>query len=172
MERAFRRSIWQQDERYKFRSETFFPDLLCKVCRVQSIEAAKKRTPPIPIPSIVRIIEVVEGLPDAADVTAEQFEEALKEMNCYGAGLKTLICIVAVMKHGQYPPLDERIAKAARLKNAVTVAEEHELNGRNRTRMAQIYVSKLLPKWLEELEHESSAEALDNSWGLLANGSR
>jgi hypothetical protein len=170
-DQPYKRSIWDVDERYSIEIDNLSKDMLEKVGVVQSVESAKKRTPPIPIADIVKIINAVEKLPAPSELTVEKFQTCLEAIDSWGADIKTSICILSVLKKGLYPPLDWRIAKAAKIKNIVTDDEEKTLNGKNKNRIASIYVQKLLKGWAKELEQVKDPRTLDNQWGKLANGS-
>jgi hypothetical protein len=168
MSQAYRRSIWKQDQRYQIDVDHVSTEALNKIGIVQSIEAAKKQTPPIPFRQILEIVSSIERLPDSAEITVADFEVALRKMDSWGAGLKTLICILSVLTNGRYPPLDRKIAKAARLKGIINDIEERALNATRPKKVAEIYVTKLVPRWLFELQNAASAESLDNEWARLA----
>ena len=114
------------------------------------------------------MIEIIEQLPGPDQITPERFKECLESIRCWGADIKTAICILSVLREGQYPPLDWRIAKAARKKQVIDEKEEAALNGKNKRKIAEIYVEKLLPKWIAELDEVKDPKLLDNSWGALA----
>lgn len=171
IKKAYRRSIWDFDDRYAIEEDRVSPTLLQQIGLVQSIEAAKKRTPPIPIGSIIQMIRKIENLPDSSQITQEQFEKAIKDLDCWGARTKTVICILSVLKNGRFPPLDWKIARAARLKKLINENEERSLNGNSNKKISEIYVNKVLPQWLEELNVTKNAKELDNNWGNLAESS-
>lgn len=170
-DQPYKRSIWDIDKRYSIDIDGLSKELLEKVGLVQSIESAKKRTPPIPISDIIKIVNAVECLPDPSEITVDKFKTCLEAIDSWGADIKTSICILSVLKQGLYPPLDWRIAKTAKIKNIVTDNEEKTLNGKNKDKIASIYVKKLLKGWTKELEQIKDPKALDNQWGKLANDS-
>ena len=169
-EQPYKRSIWNIDKRYSIDKDSLSTDMLKKVGMVQSIESAKKRTPPIPFADIVKIINTVENLPAPSNINVEEFITCLKSIDCWGADIKTSIFILSVLKNGLYPPLDWRIAKAARMKNIVDDREEKILNGKSKRKIAEIYVKKLLNGWERELQKVKDPKKLDNQWGKLATG--
>ena len=167
---AYRRSIWNFDERYTIDKPLLDAELLKRISLVQSVEAAKKQTPPIPITDILKLIEIADNLPEPSKITTDTFKDQLSKVECWGAGIKTVICVLAVLTNGSYPPLDKKIAKAARLKQLINTDEEKAINGISHKTIAKIYVEKILPKWTEELESQS-AQQVDEEWGALANNS-
>ncbi len=167
----YKRSIWDFDKRYSIELGSLSGDALRKIGLVQSVESAKKRTPPIPVAYIINLVNVIEKLPPSSRISVQQFKKCLEEIDCWGADIKTSICILSVLKNGQYPPLDWRIAKTARKKNVIDDKEEQSLNGKNKEKIAKIYIEKLLPLWRKELDKVKDPKSLDNNWGQFANGS-
>lgn len=168
-DQPYKRSIWDIDKRYSININNLPRDMLEKIGIVQSIESAKKRTPPIPISDIVKIVTAVENLPDPSDISVEEFQTCLNEIDSWGADVKTSICILSVLKSGLYPPLDWRIAKAAKMKNMISESEEKILNSKNKNKIASIYVQKLLKGWTQDLREVKDPKTLDDQWGKLAN---
>lgn len=170
-DQPYKRSIWDVDKRYSIDIANLSKEMQEKIAVVQSVESAKKRTPPIPISDIVKIINAVENLPSPAQITVKKFTTCLDKIDSWwGCGIKTSICILSVLKHGKYPPLDERIARAAKKKRIITEDEEKILNGKNKSKIASIYVNKILESWLKDLKEVKDPKKLDNKWGKLANG--
>lgn len=167
----YRRSIWDIDGRYAVELDGVSSDLLKKIALGQSIESAKKRTPPIPIADLVRIIQSIEELPSPNVVTVQQFQAFLEAAKTiWGAGVKTIICMLAVFTEGTYPPLDSKIALAAKVLGYLDAPELKAINGASTQRIADIYVNRLLPAWSGELQASKlSPRDLDNEWGRKAN---
>jgi len=167
-EQPYKRSIWDVDKRYSGKVDQLSKTMQRKIGVVQSVESAKKQIPVIPVFDIIKMINAAENLPHPSKITVERFRKCLEEMDSWGADIKTSICILSVLKNGQYPPLDWRIAKAARKKKIVSRKQEKTLNGRSKRKIAQIYVEQLLVGWREELKKVKSAKTLDDRWGRLA----
>lgn len=161
----FRRSIWEQNQHYKTKHTRINPDLIPIIDVIQSVEAAKKRTPPIPLNGLIKIAELSKSLPAPSKVTVGQFKRLLDDLDCYGAGVKTIIAIIARVSEGEYPPIDEKIAAGLRMMGVITEREEVSLNRNSHAMIASIYVSKVLPKWREELaKRKSPKDIIDEEW--------
>lgn len=177
---TYRRSIWKMDDRYSINKDVLSGELLNKISCVQSVESAKKRTPPIPIQEVIDLIEAIEEIPDPENNTPLKFEEFLQKVEkIWGTGFKTSICILSVLTEGKYPPLDANIIKAARIisQNSnngeiqeISTHEAKVLNGTNREKLSKVYIGKLCPLWNQELEkNDKNPEKVDNMWFLVAN---
>lgn len=163
----FRRRIWEQNQHYKTKHTRINPDLIPIIDVIQSVEAAKKRTPPIPLSGLVKIAELSKTLPDPTKVTVAQFKRLLDGLDCFGAGVKTIIAIIARVSEGKYPPIDEKIAAGLRMMGVITEREESSLNRNSLARIASIYVNKILPKWREELASGKSPKDIDEEWARV-----
>lgn len=160
----FRRSIWEQNQHYKTKHSKINFDLIPIIDTIQSVEAAKKRTPPIPLNELVKIAEISKNLPPPSKITVKQFKELLNTFDCYGAGIKTIIAIIARVSKGKYPPIDKKILAGLRRGDVITEEEETALNGNTRRKIASIYVEKVLPKWRRELAKGKLPKDIDEEW--------
>lgn len=160
----FRRSIWEQSQRYRTKYLGIDPDLIPVIDVIQSVEAAKKRTPPIPLNALIKIAELSKSLPDPSNVSVGQFKRLLDDLDCYGAGVKTVIAVIARVSGGKYPPIDEKIAAGLHVMGIITEGEEASLNGSSHVRIAGVYVNKIVPKWREELASGKSPKQIDEEW--------
>jgi hypothetical protein len=160
----FRRSIWELDQRY-----AISPDLVGKmdlslIARLQSIEAAKKRTPPAPLAQLAQIAERITKVPDLQTLTPLQFAEFLGRLLVYGIGIKTAICMLAVISKGAFPPMDEQVASGLLALGIVGPDEARMLNGTNVQRFSKVYVTRVLPAWTARRAEGISARDLDQQW--------
>ena len=160
----YRKSIWEQNPEYRTEHKELNIDLIHIIDTIQSIEAAKKRTPPIPLKNLIKIAEISKELQNHSDITAEEFKRRLDMFGCYGAGIKTRIAIMSRLSEGKYPPIDEKNLRGLRNLGLISEKEEKTLNGKNREKIARVYVEKILPKWNEERAKGRKPENIDDEW--------
>lgn len=163
--RPYRRSIWHHDRRYDLQHQSLGVQEFETIARLSSVDAAKKRIPPIPPHQLLEISKAAKAMPAAATVNVSDVACFLKAgLKHHGAGIPTLICILAVETQGAYPPMDRKFAAGLVAKQKVTPNERDALIGTHVKKFAEIYVQKVLPAWRESRK-ELSSEAADNYWG-------
>jgi len=160
----YKKSIWEPNPKYKTENDYISHDLLRIIDTIQSIEAAKKRVPPIPLQDLIKIAKKCKNLPSSDTITSEQFEKKLNHLLSYGAGIKMTIAIIAGVSHGQYPPIDKKNLSGL-VKMQVITANEKEFFSRKKTGcIANVYVNKILPKWRKERNKGKLPQAIDEEW--------
>ena len=161
----YRRGIWRHDERYDIQHENLGAKEFATIARLSSVDAAKKRIPPVPPHQLLKISKLAIAMPTVAKVKVGDVVNFLKSGLAYhGAGIPTLICMLAVETKGAYPPIDRKFAAGLVAKRKVTPTEEKALIGPHPTRFANVYINKVLPAWRQSRK-KLSAEAADNYWG-------
>lgn len=162
----FRRSIWDEEENsaYKTEYQKIDPNLIPIIDRIQKVEAAKKQVPPIPLANLIKIARLSENLPPSTEITVDRFEELLNKLRCYGAGIKTIIAIIAKLSEGEYPPIDGNTLAGLHKKKIITYEELKSCNGRSRSKVAHIYVNKILPEWKKERDKGRLPKEIDEEW--------
>lgn len=165
----FKNSIWSHDERYDFDRSSLSAEDFKTISRLGMVDVAKKQVPPIPTLGLLAIHRAIKSLPDADAVTAAQVCTFLDStLMIHGAGIPTLICMLAVESGGHYPPMDRKVASGMLAKNVISAADVRRLCGKVPMTFSEVYVAKVIPAWLESLIGRSPEEA-DNYWG---NGGR
>jgi len=160
----YRRSIWDDNPKYKTGRKNLSPDLVSLIDTIQSVESAKKNTPPIPLKNLIEMAEQKNNLPEPSKITIDQFEKVLDTFCCYGAGVKTTIAIVARLSDGKYPPIDKKNISGLCKKGVITTSDGTSLNGNSHGLIAKIYVEKVLPEWRRELEKGKLPKEIDGEW--------
>jgi len=160
----FRRTIWKYDERYRIDCLNLPSDQIEAIARIQSIDAAKKRTPPIPVADAIKMFNLLEQVPKDCILNPKEFHQLVSKMDSWGAGIKTTVCIIAVMTDGRYPPLDKKIVHGARIRGIITAEEEKVLNGANLRSISEVYINKLVPLWTRDVERIRDPERVDKEW--------
>ena len=127
MASSYKRSIWEKREQYLIDRDTMSAEDLEIISIIQTIESAKKRTPSIPIEAMLKLHENCMALEDNLTISSAEFKSFLSQNDILGAGIKTIICILAVLTNGKFPPLDIKIASAAKQKGYITEQEEKNL---------------------------------------------
>ena len=168
---SYKRSIWKKRDQYSIDRDTMSAEDLEIISIIQTIESAKKRTPSMPIEAMLKLYNNCKELEDNPAISSSDFQSFLSQNDIVGAGVKTIICILAVLTNGQFPPLDIKIASAAKQKGYISEQEEKDLNGSSLNKISDIYINKITPRWRDELSKAPSAEALDQEWGRLYAGS-
>jgi len=104
-------------------------------------------------------------MPKVENATTANVEHYLHQgLTHLGAGIRVLICMLAVESRGSYPPMDRKFAAGLRACKKVSKAELTVLLGKNVTKFAHIYVTKVIPAWSKTRKSRSPEEA-DNYWG-------
>ena len=164
----YRRGIWKIDRRYRIAHSSLSESQLEAIFRLSSVDAAKKQIPPIAPADLLRIAERAGALPRARVATSEDIQDYLLESKCLGAGIATLICMLAVESRGDYPPIDWKFAAGMRAKNKISDREVRALTGKGISAFADAYVSKVIPAWRQSRKTRSPEEA-DCYWGRGAS---
>ena len=161
----YRNSIWNLDDRYAIDDILIGEAERQVISRLMSVDSAKKNTPPVPIKSLLEISAETKKLPVASKATSKKLAAYLEStLSLRGAGITTLICMLAIEKKGNYPPMDRKFAQGLRKKKVISKSEESILTGSNPKAFAEVYVAKVIPKWIETRKGRTSQEA-DNYWG-------
>jgi hypothetical protein len=164
----YRRGIWRIDRRYRIAHSSLRKSQLEAIFRLTSVDAAKKQIPPIAPRDLLKIAELVWALPRAAVVTSEDIEAYLRQGRVYrGAGIATLICMLAVESAGDYPPTDRKFAAGMRARNKISDREFDALTGKGYPAFADAYVRRVIPAW-QQSRRTRSAEEADCYWGRAA----
>jgi hypothetical protein len=162
------RGIWEIDRRYRIAHASLSARQLEAIFRLSSVDAAKKQIPPVAPGDLLRIAELAQALPRARAAKSEDIEAYLRKGKCLGAGITTLICMLAVESAGDYPPIDRKFAAGMRARNKISEGDLNALTGKSRSAFAAAYVSKVIPVWQESRKTRSPKEA-DWYWGRAAN---
>jgi hypothetical protein len=160
----FRRSIWTFDANYASVPKLATGIDLSLISRLQSIEAAKKRTPPVPVAKLAEVGARIAKRPSPKRITACQFAEFIRGLTVYGLGIKTATCMLAVMSRGAYAPMDEQVAAGLHSLRVITSDEQKALNGSNVLQFSEVYVGKVLPKWRSQVAKGIKPQELDAKW--------
>ena len=126
----YKNSIWNLDDRYEFDDKSIGEAEQQVIARLMMVDSAKKNTPPVPIKSLLKISAETKKLPVASKASSKKLAAYLENtLPLRGAGITTLICMLAVEKKGNYPPMDRKFALGLRKKNVISAAEETKLTG-------------------------------------------
>jgi hypothetical protein len=165
--RPYRRSIWRHDSRYDVDPSALSASEVATICRLSSVDAAKKQVPPVPPKGLLAIARAARALPAVGRVSAKQIHKFLEEtMSIHGAGIPTVVCMLAVESDGSYPPMDRRVVAGLRKLGRISKADADKLESGDPAAFAQVYVRKVVPAWIKERKSQS-AEAVDHGWGLV-----
>lgn len=178
--KPYKRSIWPEclceskcscrilSENYAYSSNVLDEASLQAIAQVQRIEAAKKRTPPISMKNALLMHNFITDWLTSSEFTVSGFTKLLEDITVYGAGIRTAVCIFAVLSEGQYPPLDEKVIAAAESKGMCAEACKN-LKSTRENAVAEAYVNCLFPLWESELKSQKCSPAeLDKQWGLMS----
>ena len=165
--RPYRRSIWRHDSRYDVDHAALSASEVATICRLSSVDAAKKQVPPIPPKGLLAIARAARALPAVGRVSANQIQKFLEDtVSVHGAGIPTVVCMLAVVSEGCYPPMDRRVAAGLLRLKYIGKADADKLESGEPLEFAEVYVAKVIPAWTKERK-SLSAEAVDNRWGSL-----
>ena len=113
--RPYRRSIWRHDPRYDVDPSALSASEIATICRLSSVDAAKKQVPAIPPNGLLAIAKAARALPAVGRVSANQICKFLEStVSIHGAGIPTVVCMLAVESDGAYPPMDRRVVAGLR----------------------------------------------------------
>jgi len=153
------------DSRYDVDYAVLSASEVATICRLSSVDAAKKRVPPIPPNGLLAIAKAAWALPAVGRVSADQVEKFLKDtVSIHGAGIPTVVCMLAVESEGSYPPMDRRVVAGLRKLGYIGKADADKLESAELAEFAVVYVRKVIPAWIKERKSQS-AEAVDHGWG-------
>ncbi len=163
--RPYRRSIWRHDKRYDVDYAALSASEVATICRLSSVDAAKKQVPPIPPNGLLAIAKAARALPAVGRVSANQIQKFLEDtVSVHGAGIPTVVCMLAVESEGSYPPMDRRVVAGLRKLGYIGKADADKLESAELAEFAVVYVRKVIPAWIKERKSQS-AEAVDYGWG-------
>jgi len=161
----YKNNIWQRDPRYDLDRSSLSAEDFETISRLGSVDIAKKQIPPVPGMALLEIYRSIKQLPAANVARAEHLHGFLvATLPFHGAGIPTLICMLAVESKGDYPPMDRKFSSGLRAQGVITGAEEKQLNGKAPMPFSRIYVAKVIPAWLQSLKTRT-AEQADSYWG-------
>jgi len=164
--RPYRRSIWRHDERYDIDHFALSASEVAAICRLSSVDAAKKQVPPVPPKGLLAIAKAARALPAVGRVSANQIVKFLEDtVSIHGAGIPTVVCMLAVESEGTYPPMDRRVVAGLRKLGRISQTDADKLESGELADFADVYVRKVIPAWIKERKSQS-AEAVDHGWGL------
>jgi hypothetical protein len=169
MKTPYRRSIWKSDARYRPPAHKKVELDLRLIARLQSIEAAKKRTPPISIANLLRLATLLQSPLTVQEVNAAKVATYLTKLRVYGCGIKTAACMLAVFSKGEFPPMDEKLAAGLFKKGWITNREAAALNGAGVKAFSKAYVESVIPRWAESRSRGDLPEKIDQRWAKWAN---
>ncbi|WZV78054.1 hypothetical protein AAFM48_08150 [Burkholderia pseudomallei] len=167
----FRKSIWKNAGDYHFGKCTEHE--LDGIAQVYAIVAAKLQIA-FPTPAVCKeLLAAVAAVPDDPSSCStidlipmlEQYLRASKGMG--GVGIPVAICVLAVVKEGRYAPVDRKTAAGLQTLAEVTEAEARHLTGTAIRNFVRVYVTKVLPAWVREIQQRMPAHA-DAYWGAQA----
>jgi len=163
--RPYRRSIWRHDPRYDVDHAALSASEVATICRLSSVDAAKKQVPPVPPRGLLAIAKAARALPAVGRVSANQICQFLEStVSIHGAGIPTVVCMLAVESEGTYPPMDRRVVAGLRKLGYINKAGAEKLESGEILEFASVYVAKVIPAWIKARKSQS-AEAVDHGWG-------
>lgn len=163
----YKNNIWSRDERYDFDRSSLSAKDYETIRRLSAVDVAKKQIPPVPTLGLLAIGKAIKRLLLVNPATLVDVQEYLEAtIHIHGAGIPTLICMLAVESKGLYPPMDSKFASGMFAKGVISASERTILCGKNPSRFSMIYVSKVIPAWRKSLKSRSPEQA-DNYWGRL-----
>ena len=104
-------------------------------------------------------------LPSVGRVSTKQITQFLEDtVSIHGAGIPTVVCMLAVVSDGAYPPMDRRVVAGLRRLKYIGKSDADALESGEPAEFAEAYVAKVIPAWIKERK-TLSAEAVDHRWG-------
>lgn len=164
----YRKRIWAPSAAYDF-TNLSLEQLHC-LSVVYAMFAAKLNIPfptPTAVLSACAAIAELLALPESTD--PEPLREPVSRymklaLSQKGFGFATAICLLAVLSHGRYAPIDRKnIAGMAKLQ-IVTREEASILIRKDLTAWIEVYLGKVMPAWWVE-QRTLSPEEIDCKWG-------
>ncbi len=163
----YKNNIWSRDERYDFNRSSLSANDYETIRRLSTVDVAKKQIPPVPTLGLLAIDKAIKRLLLVNPATLEDVQEFLETtIHIHGAGIPTLICMLAVESKGLYPPMDRKFALGMCAKEVISASELTILCGKTPSRFTKIYFCKVIPAWRKSLKTRSPEQA-DNYWGRL-----
>jgi hypothetical protein len=168
----FRNSIWSPTDKYHFGSCT--DEEFHAVAKIYGLWEAKLN---IAFPSLdvcrKLATEAATFIRLASTADQEQMITLLKQylhrvISLPGVGITTAICMLAVWSDGRFAPIDRKVASGMRNLGILSADEEKTLGGQSVTRIAHVYVAKVLPAWARETKRRTPKE-VDDHWGRHAD---
>jgi hypothetical protein len=164
MKMPYRRSIWKPNAKYKPPPERAGGADLKLIAMLQRIEAAKKRTPPIPIVQLSKLARELKSRPKLKALDAAKFAAYLRKLRVYGCGIKTAVCMLAVVSKGTFPPMDEKLAAGLCERGWIEPDEAKALNGVGVKKFSRAYVERVIPRWKEARSRGEAPQKIDERW--------
>ena len=134
------------------------------LARLQSIEAAKKRTPPIPLAHLIGLCDILKNRPRIDRVDAAAFAVYLSHLIGYGIRIPIAICMLSVTSNGAYPPMDAKVAVGLLGRKLITAQQASALKGNEPKIFAPVYVCEVLPEWRRLRKQGMSPRLIDDKW--------
>ena len=157
--RPYRRSIWRHDERYDIDPSALSASEVATICRLSSVDAAKKQVPPVPPKGLLAIAKAARALPAVGRVSANQIVNFLEStVSIHGAGIPTVVCMLAVESEGAYPPMDRRVVAGLRKLGRISQLDADKLESGEPADLADVYVRKVIPAWIKERKSQSAED--------------
>ncbi len=146
--KVFRRSIWDADKRYVLPENLSQPEVAEMIKTLRWVEAAKKRVPPIPDQGLLAIARFAALVPEPKEAKPDTIATFLRDAtSVFGAGPAVCICMLAVLKGGEYPPMDRKIVEGLLKMEAVSKDEAASLSSADSGSFANVYFEKVIPAW-------------------------
>jgi len=164
MKKPYADSIWTFDNEYAPPPEIVGHSELRLIGMLQSIEAAKKRVAPIPVVGLLILAAKLKHPPKLKGLQAEQFADYLDDLDVYGAGIKTAVCMLAVASGGAFPPMDRKLVAGLREMGCITASEANALNGADVEEFAYVYVETVIPFWQTARQAGVDPRTIDEQW--------
>jgi hypothetical protein len=133
------------------------------VSRLTGINAAKLNVTPVDPKSLLTISIAIESMPRCDRITRECLVKYLKGHMGNGAGIKMLICMLAVETKGSYAPMDNKFAAGLRSRHRIDEEQENDLNSDVPDKFATVYVDVVMPVW-RATRRKKSGPAADGYW--------
>jgi hypothetical protein len=168
----FRNSIWSPTDKYHFGSCT--NEEFDAVAKIYGLWEAKLN---IAFPSLdvcrKLATEAATFIKLASTADQDQMITLLKQYLARaillpGVGITTAICLLAIWSDGRFAPIDRKVASGMRNLGILSADEEKTLGGKSFTRIAHVYVMKVLPAWAKETTRLTPKE-VDDHWGRHAD---
>ncbi|MGH8254654.1 MAG: hypothetical protein ACRET0_00365 [Steroidobacteraceae bacterium] len=164
MKMPYRRSIWKHDAHYKPLPTPADGADINLMARLQSIEAAKKHTPVIPIAQLFTLATELKSPPRLRGLDGAKFAAYLHRLCVYGCGVKTAVCMLAVVSKGTFPPMDKKLAAGLLKKRWITAHQAKALNGIDVKKFSMVYVERVIPRWIEARSCGDRPAEIDERW--------
>lgn len=125
----------------------------------------KKQVPSIPPKGLLAIAQAARSLPPVDRVSAMQVIQFLEgTLSIDGAGIPSVVCMLAVVSDGAYPPMDRRVVAGLRTLGHIGQLDVDKLESGEPEEFGEVYVNKVIPAWVKARKSKS-AEDVDHAWG-------